>query len=220
MSSNCTAPLNKATIVDIEFLYESKKKKFPKELCIYHLDSNQIQNVIISSPMSSITNPAAIVQNRYVTQHLHFIDHSAGFTSQETAIDLLKSACHGREVYVKGSEKARVLSNILAQTVFDLDKIGCPKVSDLYNISATGCIHPMHTGEFLHCSQVKCIKFGTWLYKHLYHMWNQTGESKNYFRQMHIQSAVIPRKTTTAATAFATHSGKHMSKTESLIKNE
>jgi hypothetical protein len=161
-NSSDSSALSGVTIVDVEFLHETHSKKIIKELCIYHLDTNQLQNFIINPSLPwRYLDPKVNAINSYITDNIHKIHYNSGFIYPETAFQILRANCAGRKIFVKGFEKAQFIAGILQKVVYNLDNLNCPKIVDLPANSESGCL--IHESEFAHCCQVKSVRFGVWL---------------------------------------------------------
>ena len=71
------------------------------------------------------------------------------------------------EVFAKGVEKCRVLTNLLGQNVGNLDDYGCPKIQDLGNSLWTCSSYPLRHKARLHCAERKAKVYGEWAMQHL-----------------------------------------------------
>ena len=73
------------------------------------------------------------------------------------------------EVFAKGVEKCRLLTNLLGQNVENLDDYGCPKIQDLVKTDNL-CIcssYPFRHKTRLHCAERKAKLYGEWAMQHL-----------------------------------------------------
>ena len=73
------------------------------------------------------------------------------------------------EVFVKGLEKCRLLTNTLGQSVESLDDNGCPKIQDLVKTECSWiCFsYPFRHKARFHCAERKAKVFGEWAMEHL-----------------------------------------------------
>ena len=109
-------------------------------------------------------------QTTWNTRHPHGIAWSSGKLDYEKLfavfydIKLLNA-----EVFAKGLEKYRLLTNLLGQNVENLDDYGCPKIQDLvkrdslWNCSS----YPFRHKTRLHCAERKAKVHGDWAMQHL-----------------------------------------------------
>ena len=73
------------------------------------------------------------------------------------------------EVFAKGLEKCRLLTNLLGRNVEHLDDYGCPKIQDLVKIDCSWICsrYPFLHKTRLHCAERKTTVYGDWALKHL-----------------------------------------------------
>ena len=81
--------------------------------------------------------------------------------------------CHGRLVIAKGSEKWKILSQILNKSVENLDNLSCPPASALVFRNEKGecdwicSSYPLRHLKTLHCAERKAYVYGLWTKTHL-----------------------------------------------------
>ena len=73
------------------------------------------------------------------------------------------------EVFAKGLEKCRLLTNLLGQNVEILDDYGCPKIQDLVKTDSLWIYssYPFRHKTKLHCAERKAKVYGEWAMQHL-----------------------------------------------------
>ena len=73
------------------------------------------------------------------------------------------------EVFAKGLEKRRVLTNLLERNVEKLDDYGYPKIQDLVKTDSFWVcnFHPFRHKTRLHCAERKTKVYGEWAMQHL-----------------------------------------------------
>ena len=73
------------------------------------------------------------------------------------------------EVFAKGLEKCRMLTNLLGQNVENLDDYGCPKIQDLVKTDSLWICSSYLFGHKtrLHCAERKAMEYGEWVMQHL-----------------------------------------------------
>ena len=73
------------------------------------------------------------------------------------------------EVFAKGSEKYRLLTNTLERFVEILDDYGCPKFQDLVKTDSSWICssYPLRNKTRLHCAERKAKVYGDWAMQHL-----------------------------------------------------
>ena len=74
------------------------------------------------------------------------------------------------EVFAKGLEKCRLLTNLLGQNVENLEDYGCPKIQDLLKTDSLRiCSSYLYRHKTkLHCAERKAKVYGEWAKQHLY----------------------------------------------------
>ena len=102
------------------------QKNTIKELGLY-IDGS-VQGFSFCSPKSFKPNK----QTTWNTSHPHGISWSSGKLDYEKLFALFyKIKVMNAEVFAKGLEKCRLLTDLLGQIVENLDDYGCPKIQDL-----------------------------------------------------------------------------------------
>ena len=73
------------------------------------------------------------------------------------------------EVFAKGLEKCRLLTNHLGRNVENLDDYGCPKNQDLVKTDSSWnySSYPFRHKTRLHCAERKPKVYGHWAMQHL-----------------------------------------------------
>ena len=76
------------------------------------------------------------------------------------------------EVFAKGLEKCRLLTNLLGRNVEYLDDYGCPKIQDLVGERKTDSLWICSSYLFrpktrLHCAERTANRYGEWAMQHL-----------------------------------------------------
>ena len=73
------------------------------------------------------------------------------------------------EVFAKGLEKCRLLTNLLGQNVENLDDYGCPKIQDLVKTDSSSICssYRFRHKTRLHCAESKAKVYGEWAMQHL-----------------------------------------------------
>ena len=73
------------------------------------------------------------------------------------------------EVFVKGLEKCRLLTNLLGQNVENLDDYGCPKIQDRFKTDSLWICssYPFRHKTRLHCTERKAEVYGEWAMQQL-----------------------------------------------------
>ena len=109
-------------------------------------------------------------QTSWNTKHLYEIAWSSGKLDYYKVFAVFYDIkVMNAEVFAKGLEKCRLLSNLLRCNVEDLDDYGCPKIQDLVK---TDCLwicssYPFRHKTRLHCAERKAKVYGEWAMQHL-----------------------------------------------------
>ena len=104
------------------------------------------------------------------TSHLHGIAWSSGTLDYEKIFVVLYDIkVMNAEVFAKGLEKCRLLTNLLGRKVENLDDHGCPKLQDLDKTdSSWSCFsYPFRHKTRLYCAERKAKVYGDWDKQHL-----------------------------------------------------
>ena len=97
-------------------------------------------------------------QTSWNTKHLHGIAWSSGKLDYEKLFAVFYDIkVMNAEVFAKGFEKCRLLTNLLGQNVENLDDYGCPKIQDLVKRDSlwTCSNYPFRHKTRLHCAERK-----------------------------------------------------------------
>ena len=104
------------------------------------------------------------------TKHLHGIAWSSGKLDYEKLSAVFYHIkVMNAEVYAKGLEKCKLLTNLLGQNVENLDDYGCPKIQDLVKTDSL-CICSSYLFRHktrLHCAERKAKEYGERAMQHL-----------------------------------------------------
>ena len=102
------------------------EKNIKKELGFYF--DGPVQGFSFGPPKSFKPNK----QTAWNTSHLHRIAWSSGKLDYEKLFAVFYNIrLLNAEVFAKGLEKCRLLTNLLGRNVENLDDYGCPKIQDL-----------------------------------------------------------------------------------------
>ena len=112
-----------------------------------------------------------LINRRHGTQKkLHRIAWSSGKLDYEKLFAVFYDIkAMNAEVFAKGLEKCRLLTNLLGQNVEVLDDYGCPKIQDLvktpglWNCSS----YPFRHKTRHHSAERKAKVYGDWAMQHL-----------------------------------------------------
>ena len=110
-------------------------------------------------------------QTSWNTKHLNGIAWSSGKLDYEKLFAVFHDIKFiNAEVFAKGLEKCRLLTNLLGQNVETLDDYGCPKIQDVVKISDSLWICSSYLFRHktrLHCAERKAKVSGEWAMQHL-----------------------------------------------------
>ena len=147
-------------VLDIELI----EKNIIKKLGLY-IDG-PVQAFSFCPKKSSIPNK----QTTWNTNHLHGIAWSSGKLEYEKLFaDFYDIKLMKAEVFAKGLEKCRLLTNLLGRNAENLDDYGCPKIQDLVKTDSSWICssYPFRQKTRLHCAEGKAKVYGDWALQHL-----------------------------------------------------
>ena len=123
------------------------KSFVPKEVAICSLENDQIAHFVLNPPVN--TYPDAKSQN-YLELYHHGINWDSGFVPYEYLQNILTDIIkYDDKVACKGLEKCRFIAKLLNKHIYDMDLMGCPKLSTL-KTPEVKCL--FHNGLYFHCS--------------------------------------------------------------------
>ena len=102
-------------------------------------------------------------QTTWNTKHLQGIAWSSGKPDYEKLFAVFYDIkVMNAEVFAKGLEKCRLLTNLLGQNVQNLDDYGCPKIQDVVKTDSLWiCFsYPSRHKTRLHCAERKAKVYG------------------------------------------------------------
>ena len=147
-------------VLDIEL----NEKNIIKELGLF-IDGS-VQGFSFCPPKTFKPNQ----QTTWNTKHLHGIAWSSGKLDYEKLFAVFYDIkVMNAEVFAKGLEKCRLLTNLLGQNVENLDDYGCPKIQDLAETDSLWICssYPIQHKTRLHCAERKAKVCGIWAMRHL-----------------------------------------------------
>ena len=109
-------------------------------------------------------------QTSWNTKHLHGIAWSNGKLDYDKLFALFYDIkVMNAEVFAKGVEKCRLLTNLLGQNVKNLDDYGCAKIQDLVKTDSLwiSSSYPFRHKTRLLCAERKAKVYGEWDMQHL-----------------------------------------------------
>ena len=104
------------------------------------------------------------------TNNLHGIAWSSGKLDYEELFAVFYDIkVMNAEVFAKGLEKCRLLTNLLGRIVENLDDYGCPKIQDLVKTDSSWICssYPFRHKTRLHCAERNAKVYGEWAMQHL-----------------------------------------------------
>ena len=109
-------------------------------------------------------------QTSWNTKHLHRIACNSGKLDYEKLFAIFHDIkVMNAEVFDKGLEKCRLLSNLLGQNIEHFDDYGCPKIRDLVKSNRSWICSSYlfrHKTRF-HCAERKAKVYGEWAMQRL-----------------------------------------------------
>ena len=109
-------------------------------------------------------------QTSWNTKHRQGIAWSSGMVKYEKLFAVFYDIkVNNAEVFAKGHEKCRLLTNLLGQSVENLEDYGGPKIQDLVKMDSLWiCFrYPFRHKTRLHCAERKANVYGEWAMQHL-----------------------------------------------------
>ena len=109
-------------------------------------------------------------QTSWNTKHLHGIAWSSGKMDYEKLFAVFYDIeVMSAEVFAKGLEKCRLLTNLHGRNVEYLDDYGCPKIRDLVKTDSLWICssYPFQHKTRLPCPERKAKVYGEWAMQHL-----------------------------------------------------
>ena len=147
-------------VLDIELTEKNIVKKLG-----FYIDGS-VQGFSFGLPKAFKPNK----QTTWNTIHLHGIAWSIG----ELDYDKLFAVFYdirviNAEVFAKGLEKCRLLTNLRGRNVENLDNYGCPEIQDFVKTNSSWICssYPLRHQTRLHCAERKAMVFGEWTMQHL-----------------------------------------------------
>ena len=147
-------------LLDIELT----EKNIIKELELFN--DGSVQGFSFCPPKTFKPNK----QTAWNTRHLHGIAWSSGKLEYEKLFAVFYDIkVKNAEVFVKGLEKCRLLTNLLGQNVENLDDYDCSKNQDLVKTGSlwTCFSYPFRHKTRLHCAERKAKVYGEWAMQYL-----------------------------------------------------
>ena len=109
-------------------------------------------------------------QTTWNTSHLHGIAWSSGKLKYEKLFGFFYDIkVMNTELFAKGLEKCRPLTNLLGRNVENLNDYGCPKSQDIVKTDSSWICssYPFRHKTKLHCAERKTKVYGEWAMQHL-----------------------------------------------------
>ena len=147
-------------VLDIELT----EKNIIKELGLY-IDAS-VQGFSFCPPKSFKPNQ----QTTWNTSHRHGTAWSSGKLEYEKLFGVFYDIkVMNAEVFAKGFEKCRLLTNLLGRNVENLDDYGFPKIQDLVKTDSSWICssYPFRHKTRLHCAERKAKVYGDWAMQNL-----------------------------------------------------
>ena len=144
--------------------FELTEKNITNELGL-NIDGS-VQGFSICPPKSFKPNK----QTTWNTSHLHGIAWGRGKLDYEKLLAVSYDIkVMNAEVFAKGLEKCRLLTNLLGRNVENLDDYGCLKIQDLVQTDSSWICssYALRHKRRLHCAERKAKVYGDWAMQHL-----------------------------------------------------
>ena len=148
-------------VLDIELT----DKNIIKELGLYI--NGPVQGFSFCPPKTFKPNK----QTSWNTSHLYGIARSSGKLDYGKLFAVFyDKKLMNAEVFAKGLEKCRLLTNLLGENVEILDDYGCPKIQDHGKTDSSWICsgYPFRHKTRLHCAERKAKVYGEWAMQHFY----------------------------------------------------
>ena len=144
--------------------FRANWKNIIKDMGLYF--DGSVQGFSICPPKSFKPNK----QTTWNTSHLHLIAWSSGKLDYEKLFAVFYDIrVKNAEVFAKGLEKCRLLTNLGGRNVENLDDYGCPKIEDLVKKESSWiCSSYLFRHKTkLHCAERKAKVYGDWAMQRL-----------------------------------------------------
>ena len=118
---------------------------------------------------SSVLQKSLKPQNKCfgAQKNWHGIVLNSGRLDYSELSNILPRAENG-DYFAKGTDKCKILANLLDEVVENLEDQGCTKVQDLVDEEIGICpSYPFRDKTTLHCAELKAKLFGNWIMRHL-----------------------------------------------------
>ena len=123
-------------IVDLQGFY-CNKSFVPKEVAICSLQNEQIAHFILKPPVNMYPD---VQSKNYLELYHHGINWNSGFVPYEYLQDIFTGIIKFEDkVACKGLEKCKFVKKMLNKHVYDIDLMGCPKLSKLKDLKNNVC---------------------------------------------------------------------------------
>jgi len=156
------------TTADAQFLRNKNGKLIIKEFSIYFPGFRQDSCAVVTfaPPYEKEQLPHSVItQNEFVTSNFHGLEWNDGECGYKYVSDILNKATQDfSAIYVKGTEKTKVLQSLLPDLkVVNIEELGCPSFKKLPLFDAP-CQNEIHTKFPQYCCAVKNAKcLSIWL---------------------------------------------------------
>lgn len=152
-------------VIDIQGFRDADEKFLPKEVAVVAIDAPIVDHWIMMPPHPFGELPEKVRrQNTWLTRNYHGIEWFDGETNPKYfTLHLREIIRHSRHIYVRGSEKAHYLRNLLSREIYNLEGIS-PAFKNLTSEGECGqyCAHHGFRKIF-HCALHNAYKLKRWL---------------------------------------------------------
>lgn len=152
-------------VIDIQGFCDADEKFLPKEVAVVAIDAPIVDHWIMMPPHPFAELPEKVRrQNTWLTRNYHGIEWFDGEANPKYfALHLREIIRHSRHIYVRGSEKAHYMRNLLSREIYNLEGIS-PAFKNLTSEEECGqyCAHHGFRKIF-HCALHNAYKLKRWL---------------------------------------------------------
>ena len=164
-----------AAVISMEYLRGLCHEPIVKEIALASLGNKHahIQCMFYLPPYSrKYLTPDRVKENAWLTTKLNGFTWDMGEVDYKCLRQSFWKICKPyTDLYSKGSENCKFLSSKIGRKVHDLDKFGCPKLSEIkwkvkfehsYMLIANRSDFDLHN-KAKSCAVVKSVKYATWM---------------------------------------------------------
>lgn len=157
-------------IIDIQAFLDKDVQFCPKEIAVIGVNCNFVSHWIIKPPYGTSELTKGILAANSCTTCLHHgIEWFDGESNLEDVYKALRELTRNAfRIYVRGVQKAELLSKVLSRQIYNLEDFKCPSYKSLYRVSDHFCTYHARKGEYYVCALAYAYKLRLWITKTLY----------------------------------------------------